>query len=120
MLLVQSTFFVLLCFGRSVQRSPSVNTTTTNQHSKKKTDTSLEQLKEGKTETKDLEEHCNRIAVVDPSVTKRTITIRHDHEKKASTAKQATDDKLKGVCDEEDDTCDYSPRHNHSFLKYIL
>nr|XP_010315604.1 uncharacterized protein LOC104645523 [Solanum lycopersicum]XP_010315606.1 uncharacterized protein LOC104645523 [Solanum lycopersicum] len=103
------------------------------------------QLKEVKTETKDLEEHCNRIAVVDPSVTKRTITIRHDHEKLRRRyqlrSKQCKDVKLEKGEDtnkdkfykgkgwrefvmvnniKEDDTCDYSPSHNHSLLKYVL
>lgn len=70
--------------------------TTTNQHSKKKTATSLDatncryplrskQLKEVKIEKGDVEAHCNKIPVVDPPATKTTTTSRH-HKKKTSAS----------------------------------
>ncbi|PHU25282.1 hypothetical protein BC332_03614 [Capsicum chinense] len=76
---------------------PSViKKTTTNQHSKQKTTTSLDasicryplrskQVKDVKTEIGDVEEHCSKIPVVDPLVIKKTTTNQH-HEKKTSVS----------------------------------
>ncbi|KAM3343172.1 putative protein isoform X1 [Capsicum galapagoense] len=76
---------------------PSViKKTTTNQHSKQKTTTSLDasicryplrskQVKDVKIEIGDVEEHCSKIPVVDPLVIKKTTTNQH-HEKKTSVS----------------------------------
>ncbi|PHT55009.1 hypothetical protein CQW23_03495 [Capsicum baccatum] len=70
--------------------------TTINQHSKQKTITSLDasicryplrskQVKDVKTENGDVEEHCSKIPVVDPSVIKKTTTNQHSKQKTTTT-----------------------------------
>ncbi|KAG5619962.1 hypothetical protein H5410_005180 [Solanum commersonii] len=97
--LLFSSHIILLagrCNEAPVVDPSTSQVTTTNQHSKKRTAASLDasncryplrskQLKEVKIEKGDVKEHCNKIAVVDPSATKMTTTPRH-HEKKTSAS----------------------------------
>lgn len=84
------------CNEVPVVDSSASKVTTTNEHSKKKTATSLDasncryplrskQLQELKIEKGDVEGQCNEIPVVDPSATKMTTTNRH-HEKKTGVS----------------------------------
>ncbi|XP_019240662.1 PREDICTED: uncharacterized protein LOC109220660 isoform X2 [Nicotiana attenuata] len=70
--------------------------TTTNRHTEKKTATSLDaswcryplrskQLKDVKIEKRDVEEHCNKLPVMNPSASKMTTTNQHSEKKTATS-----------------------------------
>ncbi|XP_070024379.1 uncharacterized protein [Nicotiana sylvestris] len=70
--------------------------TTTNRHTEKKTATSLDaswcryplrskQLKDVKIEKRDVEEHCNKLPVMDPSASEMTTTNQHSGKKTATS-----------------------------------